>query len=401
MTVRDTCLACGGRDLEVFHEQKGIPVSSCILLDDRSEALAFPTGDLRLAWCAGCGFITNQAFEPELTTYSERYEETQGFSPRFRAFAESLAARWVERHGLRGKHIVEIGCGKGEFLALICAAGDNRGTGFDPAFVAGRVASDDERLRFVVDRWSPAAYPDLAADAIVCRHTLEHIDQVGRFVGDVRSILAATDETVVLFEVPDVLRVLEEPAFWDLYYEHCSYFSPGSLARLFRGHGFAITDLSLDFDDQYIVLAATPASPAGTAHPGPTPDGAHRLECDLHRLESAVDAFPGRLDAHTDQLRELVEQASRRGEPVVVWGAGSKAVSFLCTLELGGQVRSAVDVNPHKRGRYLAGTGHRIVAPEDLVADPPGTVFVMNAVYVDEIRQMLHALDLHPTLVAV
>src|SRR3712207_6943984 len=33
--------------------------------------------------------------------------------------------------------------------------------------------------------------------------------------------------TVVAIEVPDTLRVLTEGAFWDLYYEHCSYFTPG------------------------------------------------------------------------------------------------------------------------------------------------------------------------------
>jgi hypothetical protein len=27
---------------------------------------------------------------------------------------------------------------------------------------------------------------------------------------------------------------LKEVAFWDIYYEHCSYFSPGSLAATFR-----------------------------------------------------------------------------------------------------------------------------------------------------------------------
>ena len=36
------------------------------------------------------------------------------------------------------------------------------------------------------------------------------------------------------FELPDSRRVFDEVAFWDIYYEHCSYFTPGSLARLFR-----------------------------------------------------------------------------------------------------------------------------------------------------------------------
>ena len=46
----------------------------------------------------------------------------------------------------------------------------------------------------------------------------------------------------MFFELPDVMRELCEGAFWDLYYEHCTYFSCGSLARLFRATGFEVLD---------------------------------------------------------------------------------------------------------------------------------------------------------------
>ena len=39
----------------------------------------------------------------------------------------------IRRYDLRGKEVIEIGCGKGEFLSLLCEVGDNRGVGFDPA----------------------------------------------------------------------------------------------------------------------------------------------------------------------------------------------------------------------------------------------------------------------------
>ena len=81
-------------------------------------------------------------------------------------------------------------------------------------------------------------------------------------MAQVRAAIGDRTDTVVLFELPDVLRVLRDAAFWDVYYEHCSYFSPGSLARLFRLTGFEVLRLEMDYDDQYILLEAKPV-PAG------------------------------------------------------------------------------------------------------------------------------------------
>ncbi|MCZ7663017.1 MAG: class I SAM-dependent methyltransferase [Thermoleophilia bacterium] len=114
---------------------------SCVLVDSREAALAFPQGDIRLELCGSCGFVQNSAFDPGLIDYFQEYEETQGYSATFEAFARGLAAALVARHDLRGKEILEIGCGKGEFLALLCELGGNRGLGSTlPTSLGGRVA---------------------------------------------------------------------------------------------------------------------------------------------------------------------------------------------------------------------------------------------------------------------
>jgi len=77
-------------------------------------------------------------------------------------------------------------------------------------------------------------------------------------------------------------------------------------------------------------------------------------------------------------------------------------VSWLTALQLlPDRMPYAVDINPHKRGKYMAGTGQRIVAPQDLAADPPDVVYVMNAIYTEEIRGMLDELGFTAELRAV
>ena len=61
-------------------------------------------------------------------------------------------------------------------------------------------------------------------------------------------------------------------------------------------------------------------------------------------------------------LRRLADEGKR----VVIWGSGSKAVSFLTTLRVPDLIAAVVDINPHKHGKFLAGTGHEIVGPRAL-----------------------------------
>lgn len=380
------CRACGSSDIRVFHHQSGVPANSCLLLVDEAEALAFPTGDIDLGLCVSCGFIQNGSFDPSLAEYSERYEETQAFSPKFVEFAKELAGSWVRRHGLHGKRIVEIGCGKGEFLTYLAEAGIGSGVGIDPGVDPVRIDSPaGDRLTWV-QGFFDESYGPLEADAVVCRHTLEHISDVSGFLATIRR--AVTQGVVALFELPDAARVLEEAAFWDVYYEHCSYFTEGSVARLFERCGFEVIAIDLAYDDQYLVVEARASSPRQSG-----------AVDDMDRIRAGVDHFAARYAASVDQWKGRLGEVARRGGTSVIWGASSKGVSFL--VAAGETVAAAVDINPNKHGMFIAGTGHRIIAPDDLVALAPDLVVVMNPIYLDEIGAELRSLGVAAEVTAV
>lgn len=386
------CPACGAGDLSVFHEHRNIPVHSCRLVDTREEAESFPRGDLRLAFCRACGFITNVSYDSSLQSYFVSYEETQGFSPRFRAFMRELAERWLDRYDLRGKDVLEIGSGKGEFLLTMCELGAGHGVGIDPAIVPERVSGPAaSRVEFIQDLYGPD-YAHLTGDAVICRHTLEHIHPVAEFMRIIRGSLDERPETVVLFELPDALRVLRECAFWDIYYEHCSYFTPGSLARLFRSTGFEVLAVEMDYDDQYILLEAKPSAGDGEALP---------IEEEPSDVARAVTAFVQELADIESRWRDELRATRANGGRAVVWGSGSKGVSFLTTLGIRDEVSHVVDINPYKHGKFMAGTGHEIVPPAALKEIKPDLVVAMNPIYVDEIQRDLDELGVDARLEAV
>jgi hypothetical protein len=387
--VATCCPACGRSRLDVFYEQDGVPVASNRLFRTRAEAAACPRGRIRLAWCEDCGMIANLAFvEPE---WSAECETSQAASSRFRLYAQALASQWIERYGLRGRAVLEIGCGRGEFLEWMCEAGAGRGIGVDPVLALPRCGPPTAApIEWVAERYRGE---HLASDvrAVVCRHTLEHVADGGAFVRALRDSIGEREDVVVLFEVPDALRVLREAAFWDVYYEHCAYFSAGSLARLFERSGFEVVALRRVYDAQYLVLEARPAR-GGSANTACTaPD-------DRDELRAAVEHFRAEASRRLGELQGAFAAIEASGERVALWGAGSKATAYLSGLGLGAQVHCVVDINPRKQGSFIAGSGHPVVAPAALRDCRPDLVVPMNAVYRGEIAETLRALGVHARL---
>ncbi len=387
------CPCCEAAPLEPFYRALDVPVHSCSLLADRGAALAFPRGRIELAHCAACGFVSNIAFDPALLHYDPGYEDQQTFSPTFNRFSDRLAADLVARYGLRDATVVEAGCGKGDFLRALCLAGAARGIGIDPAVIPGRLSGPAaERVELIAEHLS-ADHERLRADLVCTRNTLEHIDRPAEFAHTLRRMCGERLDSALFVEVPALGRVLDEAAFWDVYYEHCSYFTPGSMARLLRRSRFEITDLGLDYDDQYLLLHARPAaSAASAAHHAEEPPGAYA---------AAVGSFAARVRSRLDAWDEKLSRWSAAGRRIAVWGSGSKCVAFLSALRDSSPVRQIVDINPHRQGKFLPGIGAPIIAPAELGAEPPDQVVVMNPIYLSEIRRMLDDLSLRPELEAL
>ena len=388
------CPGCSSKRTDVFYELESVPTNSCILLATREEALEYPKGNIYLSFCDDCGFIWNSAFVPERTEYSARYEETQGFSPTFKAFHQALAQHLIDRYDLHEKVILEIGCGKGEFLNLLCKLGPNSGIGFDPGYHADRgndAAAGD--VRVITDFYS-GKYASYKGDFVACKMTLEHIPTVSDFIGAVRNAVRDSD-SIVFFQIPEALRILTDCAYEDIYYEHCSYFTGGSIARLFRRHGFEVLTVETEYDAQYLTIEAR-LDEAGST-------GTETLcgEESREELRDLVGSFAQRCTEKIDTWRKRLRAWKEAEATVVLWGSGSKAVSFLHAMGGDCHIENVVDINPYRHDHFMPGSGQRIVPPAKLQEIRPDVVVVMNRVYVPEIHDDLHELGLNPEVHAL
>lgn len=369
-----------------------MPVHQNLLMRTRAKALACRRGDIRLGFCLSCGFVTNLAFDPSLVVYTAEYDNSQTHSPSFRAYLELLAKSLVDRHRLYQKQIVEIGCGKGEFLTLLCQLGNNRGVGFDPSYVPH---DGNEGMTFVRDFYSER-YASYHGDLICCRHVLEHIHRPEAILAAMRHSMARDDGAVVFLEVPMFTWILRNVAFWDIFYEHCSYFTAGSLARLFAASGYNVTRVAEAFGGQYLWLEAAPGSDGMSGRfPLPLVDSPADT---LRDIETFTNRYRAKKERTYDQIMRYV----RSGERCVIWGAGAKGVTLLNTFHLTpGEVEFVVDVNPSKQWNYLPGTGQQIIPPERLSSSKADVILVMNPYYLAEIRATADQLGLRARIVSV
>ena len=205
-----------------FYEQQNLPVRNDILLPGRAEALSYPESHIRLALCSRCGFIQNQLYDAR--SHEVSAGEVFELCRLDQHHDAELADELIERYNLRGKSVLEIGCGHGEFLELLCAKGGNLGTGIDPN--APRPRRENLPIEYVRDFYGPRQL-NRSADFICCRHTLEQVAAPGEFAKLLRRSVGSDRAPVVFCEVEDVRRLLVDLALWDFSYEHCSYFTAG------------------------------------------------------------------------------------------------------------------------------------------------------------------------------
>jgi SAM-dependent methyltransferase len=380
--VPGSCPGCGKGPAAVFFEHADLPVHCNILWPSADSARRAPRGTLRLAACHGCGLLFNAAFDPGLVTYDESYENSLHYSPRFEAYAEELARELSARLPLRGRLVVEVGCGKGDFLRRLCAVSGARGLGIDASYdPADWPDASDAGITFVREPFSSLA-ADVRPALVFCRHVLEHLAEPHAFVSELADAAARTPDGRVLIEVPNVLFTLRDLGIWDLIYEHCSYFSAPSLTRLCERSGLHVERVSTAFGDQFLCVQARP----GAAVPSVTPAD------DVHDVIGLTRRFSGEYAQKVAHWESHIRELHDHGRAVVLWGAGSKGVTFVNTVPGGERLSALVDLNPRKQGRFAPGTGQPVVAPEALRELEPDVVIAMNPLYRAEIEDHVRAL---------
>ncbi len=227
----------------------------------------------------------------------------------------------------------------------------------------------------------------LGADFACCLSVLEHILSPLACIEAVRASLPS--DGGLYFEVFNAERAFRQQETWSIHYEQCNYFSRDSFRNLFQSTGFAIRDSGACYEKaQYLYVEAVL---------GPRPNPRSSLEERIlpTELEEFGEAHRRRLELWQERLHGYRKQ----GKKVIVWGTGGKGITFLNSLPTSDLIPYVLEINPRRQGKFVPGSGQRIVAPGFLTCYRPDVVIITNALYEKEMKEQAAQFGVFPEFV--
>jgi SAM-dependent methyltransferase len=357
MTPRDTCLVCGDRLLEQpllrYHNMP-------------KAAQHFPAGDeiaeergadLTVCQCSACGLV--QLSDAPVPYYRDVIRAAAVSQP-LQALKKSQFARLVEQYDLEGRKVIEIGCGKGEFLALWEGLGV-RAHGLEHAedAVAACRAQGLEVSHGYIDS-AEARLPCAPYDAFVLLMFLEHMPVPNGALSGIRNNLA--EGAVGLVEVPNFDMMVRNRVFAEFIADHLLYFTRDTLAFTLQRNGFEVIEC-VELRDDYVLSAVV-------------------------RKRQPFD-LSGFREAQKSIMLELSSFFNRYPPgSVAIWGAGHQALAMISLARIAEQIKYVVDSAPFKQGRYTPASHLPIVSPDWLDKSPPSALIVMAGSYSEEVAMI-------------
>lgn len=385
MPEKYICPVCNFKSVETFYRQKKIPAINNKFYKTKIKAIKAPNGKVDLAFCSKCGFIFNSNFDSKLAKYDESYATSRSSSSFYREYLQKLVKELIEKHAIKNKKILEIGCWNGKFLKLLCKESGSSGIGIDPAYQG---PSKVGKVNFIKG-YFPQRKGDLKIEANVCilRHTLEHIEEPYQFLKKVLKEVKFDQDLKLIIEVPDFDWIASQGAYWDITYEHANYFDKNSLGNLLKLNGFSSYKTFRTFGNQYLVVLASKPGKRGSV----------RLSAPERAI---VDEFLENVEAKRERVSKLIKDCSG---PITIWGMSGKGVIFtnLLAKSLNQRIPFVLDDDEGKQYKYSPGVGHLILPYKILKEKPIRNILVMNPNYFQEMDDKLSKLGVEAKLINV
>ena len=363
------CRVCGNDFFEdPLLEYKNMPKAAQFLPD--AESLKNEKGvNLNVYQCSNCGLVQ---LSNEPVPYYREVIRAAAISPEMKEFRIKQFADFVNKYSLKGKKVVEIGCGCGEYLSIMQQVGTEAyGLEYSDGSVKQCVKNGLNVLKgFVQDKTTKLEGAPF--DAFFILNFLEHLPDPNASLSGIRNNLV--DGAVGLVEVPNFDMILKKKLFSEFIGDHLFYFTEKTLTETLQRNGFEVIECNVVWHD-YMISAVVKKSSSG------------RSESLGVNKKLDISHFY----KYQEKLKKEINEYIRgfMGKKVAIWGAGHQALAVIALTNLSGKIAYVVDSAPFKQGKYTPATHIPIVSPATLESDPVDAIIVMAASYSDEVVKII------------
>ncbi|OGC07801.1 methyltransferase [candidate division WOR-1 bacterium RIFOXYA2_FULL_36_21] len=358
MTKRNNCRVCGNKFFkEPLLQYKNMPKGAQFLPGTNDLKDEFGV-NLDIYQCSGCGLVQ---LDCEPVFYYKDVIRAAAFSDEMKTFRLQQFDSFVKKYSLRGKKVVEIGCGAGEYLSLmkecnVTAYGlEHLSESVTKCIKKGLTVSEgfiDNEVYFIKN--TPFA-------AFYILNFFEHLPDPNSILKGIYNNLEQGG--VGLVEVPNFDMILRKKLFSEFIPDHLFYFTKETLSLALNLNGFDILECNEIWYD-YIISAVV--KKRGKINISP-----------FYKYQESLKA----------EIEKYIDQFGHKN--VAIWGAGHQALAIISMTNISDKIRYVVDSATFKQGKYTPATHLPIVSPDVLQADPVKAIIVMAASYSDEVAKLI------------
>jgi hypothetical protein len=330
--------------------------------------------------CEHCFLVQLEEFATPSHIFSD-YAYFSSYSDTWLHHAKTYTDMIVARLGLHShSQVVEVGSNDGYLLQFFVARGISV-LGIDPAANVAPAARE-KGVPTVVKFFGESTARDLVAqgyraDLLIGNNVLAQVPTLNDFVTGIKVFLHP--QGVVTMEFPHLMHLIAEHQFDTIYHEHFSYFSLGTVTKIFTEHGMTIFDVEeLSTHGGSIRIYARHTEDVSK------PVG-QRIAMLLAREEAAgltqlaaYLAFADKVKQTKRNLLAFLIAAKDTGKSIVGYGAPAKGNTLLNYCGIRSDFLDyTVDRNPYKQGHFLPGTHIPILVPDTIRDTRPDYLLIL------------------------
>lgn len=350
------CISCKG-SLHELMKIENMPASAQDI--PTKEELDKDSGiEVSLCVCEDCGLVQ---LKNDAVYYYRDVIRAGGYSTTMEGLRKSQYKHFIEFASLEGKKIIEVGCGRGEFLGMLS---DFPVEGYGTEHKKDLVQIAKEAgLR--VDEDFPESedhiFKNGPFDAFMSFNFLEHQPYPRTYLKAIYNNLC--DEGYGLITVPSFEYIMEQNSFYEIIPDHIAYYSFESLTHLLNICGFEVLEKETVNRDTISMIVKK------------------------RKLPDICGIISKKNDIATEVL-ETVKKYAKVGK-IAIWGASHQGFTLCATTGIADYVDCIIDSAPFKQGKYAPASHIPIISPDEARKRKLEAIIIVAPGYTNEIANII------------